>query len=63
MPILIKIWMFFNSKKTAIGAFTFAASDLITAIGYPDIAEPLKNIAYVFTGTGLSHKVIKTAKK
>jgi hypothetical protein len=62
MEIIWEIWEFFNSKKTAIGAFAFATSDLAVALGYPDIAMPLKNIAYVFTGTGLSHKVVKTVK-
>ena len=59
METVVKVWEFFNSKKTAIGAFMFAASDLVMALGYPDIAGPLKNVAYVFTGTGLSHKVVK----
>lgn len=62
MQKIIKIWDFFNSKKTAIGAFTFALSDFVLALGYPDIAGPLKHIAYVFTGTGLSHKAVKAAK-
>ncbi len=62
MEMILKIWQFFNSKKTAIGAFTFAASDLAAALGYPDIAAPLKNVAYVFTGTGLSHKAVKSVK-
>ena len=59
MEMAFKIWEFFNSKKTAIGAFMFAAADLALALGYPDIAGPMKNIAYVFTGTGLSHKAVK----
>ena len=59
MEAVMKVWNFFNSKKTAIGAFMFAAADLAMALGYPDIAGPMKNVAYVFTGTGLSHKVVK----
>ena len=59
MEIVIKIWSFFNSKKTAIGAITFALADFALALGYPDIAGPMKNIAYVFTGTGLGHKAVK----
>ena len=62
MEMAIKVWEFFNSKKTAIGAFLLAASDLAIALGYPDVAGPMKNMGYVFTGTGLTHKAAKAVK-
>jgi len=63
MEHVLKIWTFFNNKKTAIGATCFALSDIATAFAYPDIAEGLKNLAYIFTGTGLTHKGAKAVTK
>lgn len=62
MDAFIKVWEFFNSKKTAIGAFMFALSDFADAMGYPEVAGPVRNIAYAFTGTGLTHKAAKAIK-
>lgn len=62
MEQLIKFWEFFNSKKTAIGAILFAVADILTAAGYPEYTDPVKNIAYAFTGTGLGHKAVKAVK-
>lgn len=62
METVFKIWDFFSGKKTAIGAILFALSDIAVALGYPEISGPLKNIAYIFTGTGLGHKATKAIK-
>jgi len=65
MGKVIAVWSFFNGKKTAIGAILFASHDLLMAMAalYPicaDIAGPVKEAAYIFTGGGLGHKTMKS---
>lgn len=63
MKIIIKVWEFLNSKKTAIGAFILATSDFAEALGYPEMVDPMKKVGYLFTATGLGHKAKKAMDK
>lgn len=59
---ILKLWTFLSGKKTALAAIAYAISDILTAIGQPDIADVVKQVAYTLTGIGLGHKTVKAVK-
>lgn len=63
MEMIIKIWTFFNSKKTAIGAFLLATSEFAGALGYPEYVEPINRVGQFFAAVGLGHKGKKALTK
>lgn len=57
MKALLKLWSWFDEKKTIIGAALLFLDGGLNGLGY-DIPG-LKELGMAFAGSGLAHKVIK----
>lgn len=57
------MWSVLDGKKTVIAAILKALADIVTAAGYPEVAHAIDVIGNALLTVGLSHKVVKGAKK
>jgi hypothetical protein len=62
METVLKVWLYLSGKKTVIAAIVKAVADVLTALGYTEIAGGVDQIGNVLLGVGLTHKVGKAVK-
>lgn len=63
MNTIFKIWAFLSGKKTTISAVMFGVSQILTAVGQPEVAGSVTDVANYLLGIGMAHKIQKGVSK
>ena len=53
---------FLNGKKTYIGAVIYAAGQVLTQTGYPELGKALTELGTVIMAVGFAHKIDKVSR-